>query len=86
MMLRRYRLKVTEIVEAMKVDHQNYERLAEWCSGIILKMGHSVEGIMVPTLDGAQPAYISHGDYVVKNGTFKVMSAAEFEERYEPLS
>lgn len=82
-MLKQYRLKVTQTVDAEKVTPENYQRIAEWCKGVILSHWGTVEGIMVPTLGGAVPAYIDR-EYVVKDGlAFRVMGISYFEDKYE---
>ncbi len=83
-----YRLRIAETVEAIQVTHQNALRAAIWCTGILIEDlldMNEYTGVLVPTLEGAKPAYINGGDYIVKNGEFKVMTAEEFDKTYELL-
>lgn len=79
-MERTFRPKGTS-VKAVQVSPDTIEYAAEWCAGAKV----DANGFKVPTLDGVVQATM--GDYIVraKFEGFKVMSAKEFEDRYEPV-
>ena len=76
-------------VEAIRLDPTNVERAAVWCGGVEITETDALDStkkfvaINIPTLRGAQRA--SEGDYIIKdrNGGFSVMSAAEFDSKYQ---
>ena len=84
-----FRPKGTSVKAIQVAGEEAFKYAVDWCAG--QETTTSPEGnvpvpaIKVPTLEGVKLALV--GDYIVRvNGQgFKVMSAEEFEDRYEPV-
>jgi len=79
-------------VTAIKVTPESVERAVTFCSGVQIEEIDPEDhkrrfvGINFPTLSGVKRA--TQGDYIIKNhstGEFDVMTAFEFERKYEPV-
>lgn len=83
-MERTFRPKGTS-VKAVQVTDETIDYAVEWCAGGKSHTDDSELVVLVPTLNGVKNA--NNGDYVVriKGEGFKVMTAEDFEDRYEPV-
>lgn len=83
-----YREKVRS-VRAVQLSPDSLAEAARWCGGRSVEEKDPFDeekiqvGLNIPTLAGVVRA--SEGDYILQDleGGFRVMPAAEFEERYE---
>ena len=68
------------VIEAMQLNVENKDEVAEWCEGVADTSG----GVYIKTLEGEMHA--SEGDFVIKgvNGEFYPCKPDIFEKTYEP--
>lgn len=87
-MERTFRPKGTSVKAVQLEGEAAIDYAIEWCAGQKSSTSDGITSelaVKVPTLEGVKLAVV--GDYVVrvKGAGFKVMSAEEFEDRFEPV-
>lgn len=72
------------IVEAMQLLNSNYDIVANWCNGLLIKRSDNFEpSIQIMSLEGLMTARLN--DYIIKGvrGEFYPVARVIFEETYE---
>lgn len=72
------------IVEAMQLLNSNYDIVANWCKGLLIKRSDNFEpSIQIMSLEGLMTARLN--DYIIKGvrGEFYPVAKVIFEETYE---
>lgn len=80
MLIRKHYAKRIELVEAVKLEHENKADVIAWCGGELL------DGfVLVPTVSGKIAART--GDYIIRNdkGQFFIRMPQHFNLEYGPI-
>lgn len=73
-------------VEVMQLLNSNYDIVANWCKGLLVKRSDNFEpSIQIMTLEGVMTARLK--DYIIKGvaGEFYPCAPAIFEKTYEVI-
>ena len=73
-------------VEAMQLLNSNYDIVANWCKGLLIKRSDNFEpSIQIMTLEGIMTARLN--DYIIKGvrGEFYPVNPLIFKESYEVI-
>ena len=73
-------------VEVMQLLDSNYDLVADWCKGLLVKRSDNFEpSIQILTLEGIMTA--RQNDYIIKDvrGEFYPVARSIFEETYEVI-
>ena len=73
-------------VEVMQLLNSNYDIVANWCKGLLIKRSDNFEpSIQILTLEGVVTARLN--DYIIKGvrGEFYPVARVIFEETYEVI-
>lgn len=74
-------------VEVMQLLNSNYDIVANWCKGLLIKRSDNFEpSIQILTLEGVVTARLN--DYIIKGvrGEFYPVARSIFEETYEVIN
>ena len=74
-------------VEVMQLLNSNYDIVANWCKGLLIKRSDNFEpSIQIFTLEGVVTARLN--DYIIKGvrGEFYPVARSIFEETYEVIN
>lgn len=73
-------------LEAMQLLNSNYDLVANWCGGLLIKRSDNFEpSIQLMSLEGLRTARLN--DYIIKgfSGDYYPVSAGVFKETYEVI-
>ena len=73
-------------LEAMQLLNSNYDLVANWCKGLLVKRSDNFEpSIQILTLEGVMTARLN--DYIIKGvrGEFYPVAHSIFKETYEVI-
>ena len=74
-------------VEAMQLLNSNYDIVANWCKGLLIKRSDNFEpSIQIMTLEGIMTARLN--DYIIKGvrGEFYPVHPLVFDQTYEVIN